>query len=446
MDIIQSTPHTQGYLDRLAIVLSPAHFSLLMNIADAAQDRNQGIYLVGGAVRDLIMGREISDYDLVLEGDAIHVARTLAEKYGGKVTAHTRFRTAAWILDDQVQDRLGIPEGERKNLRVVDLISARTETYTRPAALPTIHLGSLDHDLRRRDFTINTLAMRMNGSTRGELYDSLGGLEDLQQGWIRVLHPRSFVDDPTRLFRAVRYEQRYQYTITPDTEKLVQDALPGIDLLSAQRVRHELDLIMEEEHAAHMLERLMTLGILPQVHPTLRWTPETAQRFQLGQRALKTQVIQPTKKFPRWAWLLMDQKRGDLEKIDSRLHFEAAMRKGILAAADLFANTKEVLGKRPSQCAAILDEYPLPAVQAVMLCMPDNEIQAVLRKYLEIWRGVKPITTGHALMLRCIPPGPRYKIILKHLRDAWLDGEIKDQAGEGNLLKKLIDPENKPDG
>ena len=202
--------------------LSPQQLTLLRVVAGVAAARHLPLYLVGGFVRDLLLGIPATDFDLVVEGDAISLARTLAAQYGGRVTAHVHFGTAQWFP----------PESD--NL-AIDLTSTRSETYKHNAALPSVKSGTLMDDLLRRDFTINTLAVRLDGDHWGELRDEQGGLDDLKQGQVRVLHQGSFRDDPTRLFRAVRYEQRYGFRIVPETLSLMRPAYPLISLLSAQR-------------------------------------------------------------------------------------------------------------------------------------------------------------------------------------------------------------------
>ena len=209
---------------------------LLRLLAAQAETRQMPLYIVGGSVRDLLLGRRLNDFDLIVEGDAIALGRALSSKYGGTVTAHSKFGTAKWFL----------PESLKSDHVTLDLISARSETYKHPAALPSVKRGRIADDLRRRDFTINALAIRLDGSHFGELRDDLDGAEDLHRGMIRVLHSRSFIDDPTRMYRAVRYAERYGFKIAEDTVILIPEARPFVEKLSAQRIWHELDLILEE--------------------------------------------------------------------------------------------------------------------------------------------------------------------------------------------------------
>ncbi|HRK88533.1 MAG TPA: poly-A polymerase, partial [Anaerolineales bacterium] len=179
-------------------LLPSERLNLLSNIADQASSLKMPCYLVGGFVRDLLLGQPVNDFDFVVEGDAIKLGRKLVEMYGGKLTPHFKFHTAIWHLPD---DWNLIPG-------TIDLITARREMYEKPGALPTVTPSTIDDDLRRRDFTVNAMALRLDGEGLGVLLDPMDGRSDLERGTIRILHPLSFVDDPTRIFRAIRYEGR----------------------------------------------------------------------------------------------------------------------------------------------------------------------------------------------------------------------------------------------
>ena len=432
-----SHPADSNLSTRLGQALTPEQGALLRLVTDEASRRQLPLYIVGGFVRDLLLGCPATDFDLVVEGEAIPFAHSLAGNYGGKVTIHSRFGTATWNLDGGTLNRLGIPTVEHTSVLTLDFVSSRSETYKHPAALPTVKHGKLTDDLQRRDFTINTLALRLDGEVFGELRDDLGGLDDLQKGLVRVLHPLSFFDDPTRLFRVVRYADRQGFQITPETLALIPEALPGIDLLSAERVRHELDLILEEEKAASMLKRLAELGILAAVHPALKWKHSTQTRFVKGLAAAQGFERPPSRRMLGWSLWLMDVPHPDLENIEKRLHFEAGLRELLLAASALFAGVNSLAGKKPSRCVAVLDQIPLKAVQAVSLALPASPRRQLLHDYLETWRHVKPRTTGHDLKKRGLTPGPAYKSILRHLCEAWLDGEVMTVDEEMALLEKL---------
>ncbi|HUG33993.1 MAG TPA: hypothetical protein VMJ90_04430, partial [Anaerolineales bacterium] len=226
--------------------------NLIRRIADDASEFGFPMYLVGGFVRDLLLERKIKDLDLTLEGDAIELGRALVKKHGGKLTAHKTFDTATWIFNTPIS-----------GINFLDLISARKEIYSHPGALPTVTRSTIDDDLRRRDFTINAMAIRLDGDRSGELHDPMHGQSDLENKTIRVLHEKSFVDDPTRIFRAIRSEGRNGFRLEPDTLALINlESLAVLKTLSGERLRHELDLIFEEKEYPDVFGRLSKLGVL----------------------------------------------------------------------------------------------------------------------------------------------------------------------------------------
>ena len=424
-------PENSDLSTRLLQALTSEQVDLLHLVSGEASRGHLRLYLVGGVVRDLLLGRPATDFDLVVEGDAIKLARSLAKKLGGKVTMHARFGTAQWFLPES-------PGTPVSGFSTLDLISARSETYKHPAALPTVHFGSIADDLRRRDFTINTLAIRLDGEHFGELHDELGGLDDLQHKLVRVLHPLSFIDDPTRLIRLIRYEQRYGFRIAPETLELIPDALPGIDLLSAERVRHELDLVLEEENAMAILERMADMNILMAVNPVLGWNDSVRMRFLNAKLANQKFDRHLSRRILGWSLWLMDVSPTGLTTVDKRLHFEAHTRDVLLAASALFADLDSLSGKMPSQYVARLDKTPVAAVRCVFLALPPGSMRQNLSDHFETWRHIKPKTNGDDLKTIGLPPGPTYQTILRCLRDAWLDGKVKTVKEEKMLLEKLI--------
>jgi len=431
--------------------LPPGRLDLIRRAAAAAAGLGMTLYIVGGFVRDLLLGRPGLDFDLVVEGDAIRLARALARKYGGKVTAHTRFGTAKWFLPQ--------PKGEAGPPGSLDLISARAESYKHPAALPTVTPADLAADLRRRDFTLNTLAIRLDEAHFGQLRDELGGERDLERGLVRVIHPVSFIDDPTRLYRAVRYEQRYGFHIAPETLALIPEARPYVERLSAQRLRHELDLILAEPRAADMLGRLAELELLKAVHPALPWDHAVRRRLEaprhpklLGYRPEKTAKNrrgaddrrgedvreQIEAAFLNWILWLAPLPMGEIESINQRLHFTAALNRALAGASDLMAALPALSSMRPSGWAACLERVPLPAVYAVSLAATGGRSREMLESYLLRWRHIKPKISGADLKRRGLQSGPLYQKILRRLRDAWLDGEVKSGEEESRLLERLL--------
>jgi len=426
-------------IPRLQSAISIERLNLLKTVADEAFALGRPIYIVGGSVRDLILGRAIHDFDLTVEGDAMNLARSLATKFGGKVTAHTKFGTAKWFLPKQLT-----PDTEGHD--TLDLISARSETYEHPAALPTIKMGSMDEDIRRRDFTINTLAIRLDGSHFGELRDDLNGMDDLDKGILRVLHPRSFSDDPTRIYRAIRYAVRYGFQITEDTLALIPEARALIEKLSPQRIRHELDLMLEEENAASMLEWLNELDLLKPIHPVLSFDESANSRLRGLQSFRDLQRISPwnmdkgdgNKHVLGWLLWLMPLSHHEIAALNLRLQFTADLLGSLFAASWIFADISSFAGLKPSQCVERLGTYPLTAIEAVYFISRDEKTKDIFFKYLSEWRHVKPQITGEDLKQRGLEPGPKYGEILRRLRAAWLDGEITSTEHESKLLNELL--------
>ena len=274
-------PSRHNLASRLTTALPPARLALLETLSEEAFRQRVVIYIVGGFVRDLLLDRPSLDFDLVVEGEAIVFARALASKLGGRVTSHTRFGTAKWLLHEPSRTggqtavealRSIMPASVVNELpETLDFVSARTEFYTYPTALPTVERGSIKLDLHRRDFTINTLALRLDGNHYGELHDYWGGLNDLRQGLVRVLHSLSFVDDPTRILRAVRFEQRFDFRIDRRTLELLREAIPLLGRVSGDRIRHELNNILVEAQVSQILTRLNDLMVLREIHPSLTW-------------------------------------------------------------------------------------------------------------------------------------------------------------------------------
>ncbi|HFC08600.1 MAG TPA: CBS domain-containing protein [Chloroflexi bacterium] len=453
-------PGLHNLAARLESALPPARLALIKAIAAEAEAQHQALYIVGGFVRDLLLERPSLDFDLVVEGNAIALAHALRRRYGGRVTAHRKFGTAKWHLAP-IRETLTAalaslsPHAQLDPADLpasIDLVSARTEFYARPTALPTVAHGSIKLDLHRRDFTINTLALRLDGRHYGELHDYWGGLDDLQRGIIRVLHSLSFVDDPTRMLRAVRFEQRFGFHIEPRTLQLLHDARDLLAKISGDRNRHELDAMLDEPRAAAMLARADQLGLLEAIYPGLRWTPAAEKRLAHLQEApwpppppwddLPSRLRGiPLKRALAYALWLMGTDAiapTHLADLAARLGFPRALREVVQSAAALAARADGLLRGRPSQATFLLEEHPLAAVYALYLAAESADLQKVLRAYAGQWRHIRPHTDGHALRARGVPPGPRYKRILRALRAAWLDGEVHTPEEEARLLASLL--------
>ena len=423
---------------RLEEALPPPRLDLIRRLAAQAAEQGMAVYIVGGFVRDLLLEHPSLDFDIVVEGDAIALAKALGKKFGGRVTSHKRFGTAKWFVRESKFGKKLSPDAGFLIPEFLDLISARTEFYEHPTALPTVERGSIKLDLHRRDFTVNTLALRLDGRHYGELHDYWGGLADLERGIVRVLHSLSFVDDPTRMLRAVRYEQRYGFEIEARTRQLMDEAQPMLEKLSSERVRHELDRILDEPNWFEMLTRLADLGLLKAIHPELVKPVSELPSFSDDELATyQISSMLPPKRTLIWTLWLSPAKLATIKTLSRRLRFPAALTRLLLAASSLRADLPTLKDAKPSGWVDRLEDVPEFAIYALSLSAKGKTKRAML-DYLEKWRHVKPRTTGHDLKELGLSPGPEYKKIIRQLRNAWLDGEIKSEQEERALLKKLV--------
>ncbi|MBM3145107.1 MAG: CBS domain-containing protein [Chloroflexi bacterium] len=478
LKILTTKAPRPGYLnlsEKLKQALPPARLSLLAAIAEIAQEQRAALYIVGGFVRDLLLERPSLDFDLVVEGDAIALAQAVSARFGGRVTTHKRFGTAKWFISGQrpalsrSPDRsVGSVEGSMVGEQLapatdaplppssiacedlpdtLDFISARTEFYTHPTALPTIEHGSIKLDLHRRDFTINTLAMRLDGRHYGELHDYWGGLNDLHKGNIRALHSLSFVDDPTRMLRAVRYEQRYHFQIGKRTLELLLEARPLLDRVSGDRIRHELDNILDEDNASQMLTRLDELGLLKVIHKDIIWNEHIAGQIaalepdpppeEFWRIGLELRGARLKKALAYLQWLIPIPIYR-IQGVIKRLKLPRPLAESIRAACLIWHELPDLVDQKPSLIASRLAKTPALAIYGIHQTTDDPKARQTLEDYARKWKSVSPHTTGHDLHALGLPPGPTYKQILDDLRNAWLDGEVNTLKGEQRLLKKLI--------
>ena len=444
-------PGHQNLANRLERAMPPGHLSLLKAAAAEAYQMQQALYIVGGFVRDLILERPSLDFDLVVEGNAIDLAKALVKKYGGRITTHRRFGTAKWFLEadkfqiDEPKTEEHIGSGAVDLPSTIDLITARTEFYTYPTALPTVERGSIKLDLHRRDFTINTLALRLDGPHYGDMHDYWGGFSDLSQGLIRVLHSLSFVDDPTRMLRAVRFEQRFDFQIEWRTQELLQAARVLLKRVSGDRIRHELDFILDEEQAPAMLDRLSELGLLETIHPNLDWNESIKSKISnLSPPPLNWGIeaeykgVSLSHALAYTGWFLHFPAQT-ARSIAKRLKISKALERVILDACSLYITLPKLQAQSPSTITRHLDGLEPLAIYVIIQTAADEDLQSNLKAYLESWRRLKPQTTGHDLRASGIPPGPVYKEILTSLRNAWLDGEIQSKEEEFRRFQNLID-------
>jgi tRNA nucleotidyltransferase (CCA-adding enzyme) len=440
-------PAVASLVDRLENALPRVRLDLLRLVARQAEKHDDALYIVGGFVRDLLLGAASGDFDLVVEVDAIVLAHSLAADFGGRISSHRRFGTAKWWLDREnpsMIQALGESADEVEKLpQSLDFVTARTEFYSHPTALPSIERGSIKLDLHRRDFTINTLALRLDGRFYGQLLDHWGGGRDLRDGLIRVLHSISFVDDPTRILRAVRLEQRLGFEIDNRTLELLRQALPLLDRVSGERIHHEMIQIFNEVRLPEIMRRIQEINILEAIHPALEWDAWLEARFEKIRAFTPSSTwdlsVIPTKEFLYDALLCFRLPADHARDICDRLHFSAVMSSDILEANRLGRELPTLVDSaKPSELVAQMEGSREGALVATWLALENVQARKVVDRYLTEWRKITPRTNGNVLRDLGLPPGPTYRHILWTLRSAWIDGVISNPDEEEALLQRLI--------
>lgn len=409
---------TEQLLDLLQDRLPQATRNALRNVVAIAEERHVELYLVGGGVRDLLLGGAQVDLDLVVEGDAIALATSVAEALQARVVSHPRFGTA-------------VVRGEGLRL---DLAQARTERYQRPGALPTVRPAQLAQDLARRDFAINAMALRLTGPRSGQLIDRYGGGEELRRRHIRVLHDESFRDDATRILRAVRYAGRLGFRLTPATEALLMRDLSFLETISGTRLRHELEAIAGEPRAASIVRLASGYGVLAAIHPALRAGERATAAIE---RLLE---VAPSRRDAVFlAFLLAEASRPQAEGAIDRLALtgrQAEAVRGLLTLRGQEATlARESL--RPSQAVGLLGAAPVAAVEAFALLAERSLAAERARRYLEQWRFVRPCLNGRDLEALGVPHGPEIGAALASLLEARLDGRTKNREEEIALVGRM---------
>jgi tRNA nucleotidyltransferase (CCA-adding enzyme) len=389
----------------------------------AVSEPFDGVYLVGGTVRDILLGERSFDVDIAVEGDAIALARALADVLGGRVRPHEKFGTAVVLYG----------EGER-----VDVVTARTEFYDAPAALPTVEHASIREDLFRRDFTINAMAVSLKGADLGRLVDPFGGRRDLEAKTLRVLHNLSFIDDPTRIFRAIRYENRYGFRMDEHTLRLARGTIEMglVGDLSSARLRDELIALLEEGDVEHSILRLAELGADRTIHPhlaadeeavgLLRRLKELRDRYALAIPSWRLGLAALARRLPPdevYDWL-------------QRLKVRRREAEAIAGAVTVGPRLVERLGDHaePADVVALADPYA-PDAPLFALALADLP---PLHAYFERLRDVRLEVSGSDLAELGLAESPRVGEVLAELRRRKLNGELDGRDSELEAARELI--------
>lgn len=406
--------------------------NILEELGRLADELSYSVYLVGGSVRDLFLRRENLDLDIVVEGDGVLFAKTFAQsRNDARVRTHKKFNTAKIIFDDG---------------QIIDVATARLEYYQSPAALPVVEMSSIKLDLYRRDFTINTLAVKLNAPSFGVLIDFFDASRDLKEKAVRALHNLSFVEDPTRVFRAVRFEQRFGFRIGKLTESLIKNAIK-IDVfqrLSGKRLMGELTQLLEEERALDCLLRLRDLKLLYTLSPHLRLEPKDVALLEAMDEALAWHRLSFLDR-PVRVWLvrllaLCDPLDAEqMAAVCARLSLPARLSEEILTMRQQAVDALNRFQRGPTPASAIYALLMPLKPEYMLLIMAKaglEQAKKAVSKYLTSLRQVRTELTGQDLKEMGLTPGPVFRTILDRLLAARLDGEVADREGEERLVRQ----------
>jgi len=428
-------------------ILPREMLKILICIGRLSEKYGFDIFVVGGFVRDILLGVKNFDIDIVLEGDAAEFGRLLAGKLNGKLIVHKKFGTSTVLID--------WPKGLKKTVHAgsklkIDLARARRETYEKPAALPTVRSSSLRNDFLRRDFSINAMALSLNRKDFGELVDFFNGLNDLKNKKIRVLHDASFIDDPTRIFRAVRFEQRYAFKIDEYTGRLIKDAVKEkmFSKTQNQRIRDELILILKEHWPYRAFRRMKELHELRFIHRNIRITEGTRQLFKNILDCCKWYRSNFFKKrspdlYVMYLAALVDNlslpqvrdlcdkfvfKRGDRIRLIEHKKNAQKLLRALSSRRDIPA----------SQIYKMLNPLSYETILLLRAKSSNSLVRERIKCFLKFYSNIQIKLCGEDLKNTGLKSGPRFKKILNKILYAKLDGKIRTKREEIKYLRKII--------
>ena len=396
--------------------LASSDLALLRMLGTVAHENGIRLYLVGGSVRDCLLGLPVADLDLTSETPAEEVARLFEREVGARVRARSQFGTLKL-------------EMER---RVVDLATARSERYARPGALPRVRPHTMDEDLARRDFSINAMAIALWPAEWGSLLDPMGGQQDMARRTLRALHEASFRDDATRILRAVRYAVRLGFRMNRQTLRWLRRDLGYLDAISPPRLGQELGRLLQESRAAAGLVLGYRLGVLGAIHPALGRPAVAGAIRSAGRGGHDPLAVLGALTYPIT--------RQEAEAVSERLALSTRQRRTVEQVQLLKAREQALARPKllPHQVVELVEDATPPAVAAVAVLAASPVARRRLRLYLRSWRSVGPALGGGDLLRLGVPPGPAVGRLLRELRDARLDGRIRSRRTEAAYVRKAV--------
>jgi tRNA nucleotidyltransferase (CCA-adding enzyme) len=425
---------TRNVLKFMKERLSPRILDMLQVIGEKAYQLGCNAYVVGGFVRDLFLYRTNEDLDIVIEGDGIAFAKKYAKFVNARIHSYEKFGTAVIIF----------PDGFK-----IDVASARMEYYKFPAALPTVEMSSIKLDLFRRDFTVNTLAIQLKPDKFGLLIDFFSAQKDIKEKSIRVLHNLSFVEDPTRVFRAIRFEQRFGFSIGKLTSGLIENAVKMnfFKRLSGRRVFAELRQILEEKNPLDAIKRLDEYNLLSVVHPSIELNNQMISLFNSVKKVLSWHdLLFLEEPYMRWAvYFLALTRHCDKETADEIcIRIELAPRYKTILYKERFEADRSMLWMErdlPTKNSTIFKHLAVFRIELILYMMAATKHETVKRSisnYVTRLRYIDTSVTGKDLKKMGLEPGPIYREILQAVLDAKLDGQLKTRNDELDFVKAYV--------
>jgi tRNA nucleotidyltransferase (CCA-adding enzyme) len=407
--------------------------SLFETIARIADGPNCAVYVVGGFVRDLLLGIRNLDVDIVVEGDGIGFAVKLAAELKGRVKSHAKFGTSVIILEDGFR---------------IDVATARMEFYKHPAALPTVEQSSIKSDLYRRDFTINCLAIQLTGKDAFALIDHFNGERDLKDRMIRVLHNLSFIEDPSRMFRAIRFEQRNQFEIGKQTTAFMKIAVKKrlVDQLSGSRLLNEIILILKENQPVPCIRRMREFSLLQFISPNLLSDDRGLEVLDRVEGVLSWAKMVPFTKSPE-TWfvyfmgLLNDLDKPAFEQAMERLKVPMRMRKRLEMDLETCTVARRLLAMgnelSPPEVYDIFSPLSPEGIIFLLSVLNDDRANKYATLFVTQYQGQAKLSlTGDDLIRMGVSPGPVFQQVFKALRDARVNGRVNSKKDEISLVEQ----------
>ncbi len=429
----KNTLQPDSIRSQLKAKVSKSVWKLFETTATCADNLKMDVYLVGGCVRDFLLDAEALDWDIVVQGDGPELGEAIAAKLGFKIQKKSQFLTCAVVLENE--DKL-------------DIATTRSETYKHPAALPEVQKSSIDEDLFRRDFTINTLALKLNGENAFSLINKYDGLEDLNSGLIKILHSKSFLDDPTRAFRAIRYEKRFEFSLESETNQLLKEAIDAkvFDRLSGFRIFNELKRTLQEKRPVSYVQRYKEIGLLQCIHPNLFDPTSGTKLLNKIEKGLHHLKDTPEKWKVYFLGMLYSTPKKSRQPCLSRLDIKGKEASFFQESIESVDKTLIALDKTedidPIVIYEALHRLSDEAISLLIALAKTEGVKKAITSYNDYYRerAILKVNGGDLIKLG-FSPGPTFQNILESLKKARLTENIQTKDDEIDWIQKKFNPE-----